>query len=97
VRYRSVHRRSWPSPITTANGHYAIRGIRAGESVKTVAKHVKLGKPISANGHTWYVLSDGSVTAIVQASKGVASEIGIADKGLTKTDASQKRLLASIP
>jgi hypothetical protein len=82
--------------ITTANGRYAIRGIRAGETVKAAAKHLTLGKPIKAGGRGWYVLSDGSVTALVEASKGIVTEIGIADKALTKAGPIRKRLLASI-
>lgn len=93
-RSRDAGRVIW---ITTANGHYAIRGIRAGESVSAVAKHLTLGKPIRSRGRVWYVLSDGPVTAIVEASKGIVTTIGIAKKAFTKTSASRKRLIATIP
>jgi hypothetical protein len=83
--------------IATANGHYVVRGIRTGESVKTAATHLKLGKPITSRGRSWYALSDGSVTAIVAARRGIVTEIGIAEKALTKTSAARKRLIASIP
>jgi WD40 repeat protein len=82
--------------ITTANARYAIRGIRAGESVKAAAKRVKLGKPIAAGGHDWYVLSDGRVAAIVEASKGIVTEVGIANTTLTRTGAARKKLVGSV-
>jgi 6-phosphogluconolactonase (cycloisomerase 2 family) len=82
--------------ITTANARYAIKGVRAGETVATAAKHVKIGKAVTAGRHDWYVVADGSVTAIFEAKKGVVAEIGIAAKPLTKTRASQKTFLRSV-
>jgi 6-phosphogluconolactonase (cycloisomerase 2 family) len=82
--------------ITTANARYAIHAIRAGETVKAAAKHVKLGKAIAVGGRDWYVLSDGSAAAIVQASKGIVTEIGIADKALARTGAARRKLLAAV-
>jgi WD40 repeat protein len=82
--------------IMTANARYAIRGIRAGETVRAAAKHVKLGKPIVAGGHDWYVLSDGGVAAIIKASKGIVAEVGIANTTLTRTGAARKKLVGSV-
>jgi hypothetical protein len=42
------------------------------------------------------VLADGPAVAIVEASKGVVTEIGIADKTLARTVAARKKLLASV-
>jgi 6-phosphogluconolactonase (cycloisomerase 2 family) len=82
--------------ITTANARYAIRGVRVGESVKSAAKSLKLGKLIAVSGHHWYVVPDGPATAILQASRGVVTEVGIAAKPLTRTGAALKKLLASV-
>jgi hypothetical protein len=57
---------------------------------------VKLGKPIAAGGQDWYVLADGRAVAIIEASKGIVTEIGIADKTLARTVAARKKLLASV-
>jgi 6-phosphogluconolactonase (cycloisomerase 2 family) len=82
--------------ITTANARYAIRGVSAGETIKLAAKRAKLGKSIAAGGHDWYVLADGPAVAIVEASKGIVTQIGIADKTLARTVAARKKLLASV-
>jgi hypothetical protein len=82
--------------ITTANARYAIEGVRAGETVANASKHVTIGKAVRAGGHDWYVVADGSATAIFEAKKGVVAEIGIAAKPLTKTQADQKTFLRSV-
>jgi hypothetical protein len=42
------------------------------------------------------VVSNGAATGIVEASKGIVTEVGIADKAFTKTAAARKTLLASV-
>jgi 6-phosphogluconolactonase (cycloisomerase 2 family) len=91
-RQRYTGRVIW---ITTANARYAIRGIRAGEAVKTAAKHVKLGAVIVVSGRDWYVAADGSATAIFRVAKGVVTEVGIAETPLMETRVARERLLAA--
>lgn len=43
------------------------------QRLKTVAKHLALGKPIRSAAGTWYVLSDGSVRAIIKVSNGIVT------------------------
>jgi hypothetical protein len=82
--------------ITTANARYAIKGVRAGETLAQARKHRKLGTAVRAGGHDWYVVADGSVKAIFEAKKGVVAEIGITAKPLTKTRAAQRKFLRSV-
>jgi hypothetical protein len=83
--------------VTTANHHYAIRGIRPGTStLKTARRKLKLSGPIHVNHQTWYLARFGSSTAVLKVRGGRVREIGIADTALTRAKSTRQALLANL-
>jgi hypothetical protein len=82
--------------ISTANDHFAVHGIGPGATVKAARKRLKLGDGFDIGRNAWYFAPAGAATAVLEVSRGVVHEIGIADKALTHGRAAQRRLLTSL-
>jgi hypothetical protein len=81
--------------ISTSNPIYAIHGIRAGATLAAARKRLHLGKAIHIGLNYWYLATDGASTAVLKVRKGIAEEIGIANKQLTHTRKAQRTLMSS--
>jgi subtilase family serine protease len=81
--------------ISTANGYYALHGIRPGARVRAVRRRLKLGDGFNIGRDDWYFAPAGAATAVLGVSRGLVQVIGIADKALTNGRAAQRRFLSS--
>jgi hypothetical protein len=79
--------------VTTSNPAYALRGVHPGATLAAARHHVRLGTAQHAHGHTWYLVSSGSATGLIKVSRGKVTEIGIADRSLTRVAAVRTALL----
>jgi hypothetical protein len=80
--------------ILTSSASYALAGVRAGETITRASKHLRLGKPFTTQGNTWYLFKHRSVTGVLEARHRIVEQIGIADPRLTTTRAMQQSLLS---
>ena len=80
----------------TAAPTYALRGVRAGTRFSTVSARLGAGRGVRIGRNTWYLISAGPSRGVLKVSRGVIAEIGIADRSLTSTRASARRLLAHL-
>jgi Pro-kumamolisin, activation domain/Putative Ig domain len=81
--------------ISTGSASYAINGIRPGATLAAAAGRLKLGRPFQNGANTLYLAPAGGATAVLRVRGGIVQEIGIANKRLTKSRASQRILLGS--
>jgi sugar lactone lactonase YvrE len=80
----------------TANPYYSLRGIRPGDSLRTIAKTLRTGAAIHVGRNDWYMTPDGASTAVLKVRHGTVEEIGIADATLTHTRQAQRTFITSI-
>jgi hypothetical protein len=76
----------------TANPHYTIDGIRPGSTV-AAARRLHLGAALKLGLNTWYVIQGGATNDVLKIRHGILLEVGIANRGLTRTRSAQARLL----
>jgi hypothetical protein len=67
----------------TANPYYALRGVRPGRRLASVARSLRAGRGFRVGLNTWYLTPNGSSRGVLKVRHGVIEEIGIADKRLT--------------
>lgn len=92
LRQRISDRVVWAS---TSNVRYAIKGIRAGTTIKVAAKKLAIGRPFHIGKNYWYLAHNGAATAVFKVRKGIVQEVGIADNRLTTTRAAERMLMRS--
>jgi hypothetical protein len=80
---------------STSNPRYAIDGVRAGATLASAAKHLKLGKVLPVGLNDWYLAPAGSATAVLKVRHGIVEEVGIAVRALTRTRTQQRRFMTS--
>jgi len=85
-----AHRVIW---ISTANGYFAVRGIRPGATGEAARRRLKLGDGFDIGRDEWYFAPAGAATAVLEVSRGLVQVIGIADKALTHGRAAQRRFV----
>jgi hypothetical protein len=81
--------------IDTANGFYALHGIRAGATVAAAGRVLTLGAPFHIGLNDWYFAPNGSSTALLKVRDGIVIEIGIADKQITQGHKAQLAFITS--
>jgi hypothetical protein len=79
----------------TANTSYALRGVRSGTRLTTVATRLGASAPIVIGRNSWYLIRDGSGRGVLKVQHGVIDEIGIAEPGLTASRATARTFLSS--
>ena len=70
--------------ILTANRHYALHGVRAGTTLASARRKLRLGRPIRAALNTWYLAPGTHVTGVLKILRGRVAEVGVADPRLTR-------------
>jgi hypothetical protein len=81
--------------LDTANPYYKLKGISPGDTLKSLAKKVKIGKVIVIGLNDWYVATGSTSNYVFKTRKGIVDEIGIALKRDTTGRTAQKRFLSS--
>jgi FG-GAP repeat len=92
TRKRFAGRVIWAS---THSAYYAVRGVRAGATVKAAGQRLKLEPPFQVGLNTWYLAPNGPSIAVLKVRHGMVEEIGIGAKSLTKGRKAQLRFLKS--
>ena len=80
----------------TANSHYVLNGVRPGATITMARQALRTRGPLHIGGSDWYLAPNGRSTAVLEVRGGIVEQIGIADKGLTKTDDAAAALLNAI-
>jgi Pro-kumamolisin, activation domain/Putative Ig domain len=80
----------------TANAHYAVSGIHVGSKLAAAQKALHVGKELTVDGTTWYVVLHGSVAVLLSVKHGSITRLGIATRALNQTRAQQLRFLRDI-
>jgi beta-glucosidase len=82
--------------LLAANRHYALAGVRPGQSAAFARRHLKLGHAVQIGRNTWYLTAvRGSRRGVLRIQRGRVQEIGITERRLTASRAAGRRLLAS--
>ncbi|HEX8975500.1 MAG TPA: hypothetical protein VF781_03215 [Solirubrobacteraceae bacterium] len=89
-----AYRRSHAVLAVTGNRHYALRGVRPGTKLATVAAGLHAGIRIGRS--TWYLTGNGSSRGLLKVSHGVIAEVGIASLSMTRSRAAARRLLTIV-
>jgi hypothetical protein len=79
----------------TANRFYALRGVRPGTRLATVARHLRVGRSFHVGRNTWYLTAGRRIRGVLKVRHGVIEEIGVAWTRLTRTRAQGRRFLRS--
>jgi hypothetical protein len=81
--------------ILTTSKHYRIKGVRNGSRVSTLRRRFRGERRFKIGRNTWYIVR-GSKSRLVFKTRGKrVLEVGVADRRLTRSRRSAKRLLAS--
>jgi beta-glucosidase len=82
--------------LLTANPHYALSGVRAGQPVTVARTHLKLGRAFRIGRNTWYLTRvRGGRRGVLRVQHGLVLEVGITQARLTASRSAGRRLLAS--
>jgi Glycosyl hydrolase family 3 C-terminal domain/Fibronectin type III-like domain len=81
--------------IVSANPHYALRGVRPGESLFQAHRRLRLGRRFVLGRNTWYLIADGRRRGVLRVQHGRVQEIGIAAAVPTAGRAAAARFLRS--
>ncbi len=81
--------------ISTSNPYFAIKGIRQGSALAATEAKIHGGNLFHVGLNFWYLAPAGTVTAVFKVRAGVVEEIGIAEKGLTRTKKSRLSFITS--
>jgi hypothetical protein len=80
---------------STSNPHYALDGVRPGESLADASVRLHTEAPFHIGLNYWYLARKSNLTAVLKVRHGTVEEIGIADNSLTKTRVTQRVLMNS--
>jgi hypothetical protein len=80
----------------TGNRHYALKGVRPGMRMATVARRLHAGHGIRIGKNTWYLVAAGPARGVLKVSHGVVGEVGIANKALAANRTAARRLLGHL-
>lgn len=81
--------------VLTANRHYALRGVRPGESLARAARRLHAGRGFHVGRNLWYLVPNGPGRGVLKVRHGAIGEIGIADPALTGTRGASRRFFTS--
>jgi hypothetical protein len=79
----------------TASPYYALRGVRVGTRLATVARRLGVGLGFHVGLNWWYLISNGPSRGVLKVRHGRVEEIGIADLTLTANRRAAWRFLTS--
>jgi hypothetical protein len=91
-RARFKDRVIWAS---TSSAFYTLEGVRAGATITAASRTLRIGKPFHIGKNLWYLVPNGSWTAVLKVRQGVVEEIGIGEKALTTGHKTQVSFLHS--
>ena len=83
--------------LSTSDHLYALRGVKPGTRLRTVAKRLKAKRPIKIGRNDWYLVPDGSSVGVLKVQHGVIEEVGIATKRAASNSKLGRTLLATLP
>jgi hypothetical protein len=75
--------------LLTANPRYALAGIRPGARFTAAAAPIRVGSGL------WYVIRRKRSVGLIEVSRGVVQDVGIASLGSSRTTSSPRRLLTA--
>jgi hypothetical protein len=81
----------------TANPYYELYGVTAGLHVAAVKTRLHLGTAVRIGATRWYMMRHGAANAVIGIRHDVVVAVGLADRRLSATPASLRRLLQSFP
>jgi 6-phosphogluconolactonase (cycloisomerase 2 family) len=81
--------------VLTANPYYALSGVRSGTAFAAARHTLGPGDLFQIGLNLWYLKSYGSWTAVLKVRNGIVQEVGIADSGVTRNRATQRRFITS--
>jgi hypothetical protein len=81
--------------ILTANRYYALARVRAGTTIASARRTLRLERPIRTGVNTWYLTPMRHVTGVLKVRHGIVEEVGIADARFTTPRALAIRFLSS--
>jgi hypothetical protein len=81
--------------VLSANPHYALRGVRPGESMARARHRLTLGRGFHVGRNMWYLTPGGGRRGVLRVQHGRIQEIGIAAHGVATGRNAQSRLLRS--
>jgi hypothetical protein len=81
--------------VLSANPHYALRGVRPGESMARARHRLTLGRGFHVGRNMWYLTPGGGRRGVLRVQHDRIQEIGIAAHGVTTGRNAQSRLLRS--
>jgi 6-phosphogluconolactonase (cycloisomerase 2 family) len=73
----------------SANPFYALHGVRPGATLRTATKALHLGAAIRLGRNHWYLATGRSSTAVLEVSRGIVRQVGLAAAKLTHTRTAQ--------
>jgi hypothetical protein len=79
----------------TASPYYALRGVRPGARLVTVARRLGTGRGFHVGLNWWYLAPNGASTGVLKVRHGMIEEIGVADRRLTSDRSAAWRFLTS--
>jgi hypothetical protein len=91
---RAAYRRNAIVLLLTANPFYNLDGTTPGLTIASIAKRLRVGKPIVIGANDWYVAPGATSNYVFKVRGGIIQEIGIANKRDTSNRAAQKAFLS---
>ncbi|MEA2199267.1 MAG: hypothetical protein QOJ25_3318 [Solirubrobacteraceae bacterium] len=79
--------------ISTSNPYYALNGVTPGATLAAAKRRLKLRRPVRMGSSSWYLVRHGSSTGVLGFRHGAVTEIGIADKRLTRSAKTARALI----
>jgi hypothetical protein len=79
----------------TANDYYSLDGVIAGWNAGAAVRLLHAQPGIQIGPTTWYLTRGAQAAGVLEVRHGLVQRIGIADRRLTATRASARRLLSA--
>jgi hypothetical protein len=76
--------------ITTGSPLFAVHGIRPGATLAAAEASLGHGHVFTSGSTTWFLAPESGNTAVVEATNGLVTQVGIAAESLTKRRAAQQ-------
>jgi metallophosphoesterase (TIGR03767 family) len=93
---RVLYVRGRAAALLTNRRLYAVRGIRAGASVRALRRAVRGERRLRAGGRTWWVVRGKKATVVFAVRGRRVTELGLLDRRRSASRARQRRLLRAI-
>ncbi len=92
---RAQHRRARGTVVLalTSNRHFALRGVRPGARLGSVARRLRVGQPFLVGRNRWYLTPGRRARGLLKVQHGRIEEIGIAQARFLSTRAAARTFL----